>query len=707
LACNKKIMKCFCIRRSLITGIIFLKINTFTFRGESFLVRQPSLFKSMENQNDSFRTQQNQRNKKKFRNIAPALKSPVQDTKHSREAESKTTRNSGSRKHIQDDRENSPNRRKRVVLANEKQGEPKKADSAKQTYRRGSNQSGQTVWESSEQRKPKSDKKQISQQRKPSKSGGKAGQKRLSPPVQKSRDDMKEDTKPSKEVDLESFDGSQTISHLTNIEFASLQGISEASKNALINISKYKYLTKVQHATLYSIMEGKDVLAKAKTGTGKTVAFLLPAIEKIASDKSHGVIQNGQISLLVLSPTRELAMQIENEAKELTTYHPIQTECVIGGIAMKKDAKKLSKQNLDILVATPGRILDHLQSNNFNVAQRLSKFKCLVLDEADRLLDMGFRRDLERILSFLPSSRQTLLFSATLPDSLNDIQRLALKKDHSFIDTVGEADHDTNHQVDQEFMLCDIQSQIEQLDALLQSHIQSQKDASRPFKIMVFFPTARMAGFKAQLFKKAGYPVLEIHSRKSQTQRVKIAESFRQGKNLILFSSDVSARGVDYPGVSLIVQVGLTDRDQYIHRLGRTARAGQNGKGVLLICDFEQKLLKELKGLPLVEHQSIPSNENGGPVGNVLKKLERDSQLKESAEKGYQAFLGFYNSNLRRLSLSQQDLVQIAAEYSRAIGLREPPKLYKKTLKKMNLLGTPGLEFQPNPPHPNQQRGKK
>ena len=457
---------------------------------------------------------------------------------------------------------------------------------------------------------------------------------------------------------------------------------------ALTEVMNYRFLTKVQAATLPIILEGKDVLAKSKTGTGKTMAFLLPTIETMLRNASK---DKQAISALILSPTRELASQIDVEAKKLTTYHPFRVACIVGGVSMSKDLRRLRHTDgIDILVATPGRLIDHLKSDNGNIVKRLASIQVLVLDEADRLLDMGFRPDIERILSFIPAHRQTLLFSATLPTSLEAIKRLALKPDHSYIDTVGKEEQ-TNAHVNQTSMICPLEDHITVLDKLIHAHIQASPEG---YKMIVFLPTARAAGYLAQIFLEAKYPVLEIHSRKSQAHRTKTADKFRLQDNQILFSSDVSARGVDYPGVTLIIQVGLTDKEQYIHRLGRTGRAGKDGEGILLLSSFEAPFLNELKGVPIV---SKPPP--GGPaprIEPILAQITTRSDLKQAAEQAYQAWLGFYNSNLKRLRLSKHQLVEMAEEYSRIVGLNEVPALLKRTIGKMGLQGC-GLRIQDAP----------
>ncbi|CAH0477398.1 unnamed protein product [Peronospora belbahrii] len=478
------------------------------------------------------------------------------------------------------------------------------------------------------------------------------------------------------------------LDYLSDVLFASLD-ISAKTKRAIVEDLKYERLTNVQNATFPLILEGNDVLAKAKTGNGKTIAFLLPVIENMVKNGR----QPGIIPTLAVSPTRELALQIATEAKRLTKFHDLHVACFVGGANIKEDERTLTSSTpIDVLVATPGRLVDHLKQNRGKITDRLGKASVLILDEADRLLDISFRPDIMRIIGYLPKERQTLLFSATLPASTEELKRVALREDYSFVDTIDASEADTNVQTEQEYIVCKMEDVISTVECILTEHMKLPA-----YKVMLFFPTARSAQFMAQLFQAASFPgVLEIHSRKSQAMRTKTAEAFRKGHKVMMFSSDVSARGVDYPGVSLVLQVGLTDRDQYIHRLGRTARAGMKGKGVLVLSEFETALLDKLSDLPLTQSKNY---EMLAPLQlrtlKVTKNLKKYGDVEKSAQQSYQAWLGFYNSHSKRLKLKPTELVKLAADYSRIIGLDEVPKLEKRTLKKMNLFGVPGIEPSP------------
>ncbi|XP_075519107.1 DEAD-box ATP-dependent RNA helicase 26-like isoform X2 [Primulina tabacum] len=369
----------------------------------------------------------------------------------------------------------------------------------------------------------------------------------------------------------------------------SLKGIKDAG---------FEKMTLVQESTLPVILKGKDVLAKAKTGTGKTVAFLLPAIEIILQSPPITRDQKRPpIFVLVICPTRELASQAAGEANTLLKYHPsIGVQVVIGGTRLALEQKRMQANPCQILVATPGRLRDHVE-NTAGFATRLMGVKVLVLDEADHLLDMGFRKEIEKIIAALPKQRQTLLFSATIPPEVRQICHVALKRDHEFINTVQEGSEDTHAQVRQMHLVAPLDKHFSILYALLKEHITDVN-----YKILVFCTTAMVTRLVAELLGELSLNVREIHSRKPQSYRTRISDEFRKSKGLILVTSDVSARGVDYPDVTLVVQMGVpADRQQYIHRLGRTGRKGKEGEGVLLLAPWEEFFLSDVKDLPITK----------------------------------------------------------------------------------------------------------
>ncbi|PHU09713.1 DEAD-box ATP-dependent RNA helicase 31 [Capsicum chinense] len=471
-------------------------------------------------------------------------------------------------------------------------------------------------------------------------------------------------------------------SHLTETRFDQFP-LSPLSLKGVKDVG-YKTMTVVQEATLPVILKGKDVLAKAKTGTGKTVAFLLPSIEVVVKSPPTSRDQKRPpILVLVICPTRELATQAAAEANTLLKYHPsIGVQVVIGGTRLALEQKRMQANPCQILVATPGRLRDHVE-NTAGFATRLMGVKVLVLDEADHLLDMGFRKEIEKIISAVPKQRQTLLFSATVPPEVRQICHIALKRDHEFINTVEEGSEETHAQVQQMHLVSPLESHFPFLYALLKEHIADDVN----YKVLVFCTTAMVTKLVAELLSELNLNVREIHSRKPQSYRTRVSDEFRKSTGLILVSSDVSARGVDYPDVTLVVQIGVpADRQQYIHRLGRTGRKGKEGQGILLLAPWEEYFLSTIKDLP-ISKAPVPLIDP-----ETKKKVERalshvDMKSKESA---YQAWLGYYNSN-RSVGKDKYRLVELANEFSRTMGLDNPPAIPKLVLGKMGLKNIPGL----------------
>jgi len=347
---------------------------------------------------------------------------------------------------------------------------------------------------------------------------------------------------------------------LTNDSFAERVDLHPSSKRAIIDVLGLSKMTEVQSKTFAAASSGKDVLARARTGTGKTLAFLLPAIEVIAKDVDAMSGQN--VGIMVISPTRELATQIANQAEALLTFHEkMSVQVVYGGTKIGGDINKMKRRIPTILVATPGRLQDHLESTSIKgrrFSEIVSKTKVLVLDETDQLLDMGFRREIQKIINYLPRQRQTLLFSATLPDELRDVMSQTMKEGSLTVDCINDGDSSshTNARVDQSHVVLPsmerfVAAVVETVMAAIEN-----KNGTGKSKIVVFFSTARLVGFFSALFNIGlGIDVIELHSKKSQSYRNNASEKFRNAKSAVLFTSDVSARGVDYPDVTHVIQV--------------------------------------------------------------------------------------------------------------------------------------------------------
>ncbi|CAN8240676.1 unnamed protein product [Cochlearia groenlandica] len=445
-------------------------------------------------------------------------------------------------------------------------------------------------------------------------------------------------------------------------------------------------MTRVQDATLSQCLDGNDALVKAKTGTGKSIAFLLPAIETVLKAMNSGgnsVHRVPPIYVLILCPTRELASQLAAEGKALLKYHDgIGVQTLIGGTRFKLDQQRLESEQCQILIATPGRLLDHIE-NKSGLTSRLMGLKLFILDEADLLLDLGFRRDVEKIIDCLPRQRQSLLFSATIPKEVRRVSQLVLKRDHSYIDTIGLGCVETHDKVKQSCIVAPHESHFHLVSHLLKEHISNTVD----YKIIVFCSTGMVTSLMYTLLREMKLNVREIHARKPQLHRTRVSDEFKESKRLILVTSDVSARGMNYPDVTLVIQVGIpSDREQYIHRLGRTGREGKDGKGLFLIAPWERYFLDEIKDLP-IEPTQAPDLDSRLKLEVDQSMAKIDTSIKEAA---YHAWLGYYNS-VRETGRDKTTLAELANRFCYSIGLEKPPALFRRTAVKMGLKGISGI----------------
>ncbi|OSX63508.1 hypothetical protein POSPLADRAFT_1168986 [Postia placenta MAD-698-R-SB12] len=403
----------------------------------------------------------------------------------------------------------------------------------------------------------------------------------------------------------------------------------------------------------------RDLLVRAKTGTGKTLAFLVPAVEArlkaIEAAGNQGVQDAGlvqdkklevrvqrvyartQIGTIIISPTRELATQIANEAMRLTQHHDgFEVRLFIGGASKVRQMRDFMKGRRDIVVGTPGRLRDLLE-NEPEFTKAASQANMLVLDEADTLLDMGFRDDLEAIINYMPKQplRQTFMFSATVSTEIRQIARAALDKNHVFIDCVSDDAPPTHAHIPQYHTV--LPNAGEQLPHLLRllAHDQLTNEKS---KIIMFLPTTKMTQLFATVIRQLGATCLpsgkqtkifEIHSKRNQATRDNTSRDFRNDKSRasILISSDVSARGVDYPGVTRVIQVGVpTSSDQYIHRVGRTGR-GMNtvGRADIVLLPWEVGFVTwQLTHIPL---KPLTTNELKKQVTELAKTYDATAPL--------------------------------------------------------------------------------
>jgi ATP-dependent RNA helicase MSS116 len=367
----------------------------------------------------------------------------------------------------------------------------------------------------------------------------------------------------------------------------------------------HTHMTPVQQKVLQMPSFDRDCLVQARTGTGKTIAFLLPALQNLLTAKTP--LPPSQVGLLVLAPTRELAQQIADECDRLTSLCQPRIEChvAVGGSNKKALLGRFLKGKPTVLVATPGRLIDYLSEEA--PRQKLRQVRVVVLDEADRMLDQGFAPALMKILQQIPSKSeagwQGMCFSATMPPAINKLLHLVLTPDHVKISTIEAGGEPTVNAIPQSYIsVASIADVLPALHTLLASEQLTQTAA----KVLVFCSTARQAGLLYQVFAamSAGtpgkLPVFQMHSRMSQPARNRTVDDFKEAQSGVLFASDVVGRGMDFPDIGLVVQVGIpSDSEQYVHRVGRTGRAGKLGRAVMILVPEEMGFVQKNPQFPI------------------------------------------------------------------------------------------------------------
>jgi ATP-dependent RNA helicase RhlE len=352
----------------------------------------------------------------------------------------------------------------------------------------------------------------------------------------------------------------------------------------------YTEPTPVQRQAIPLVLAGRDLLAAAQTGTGKTAAFVLPMLQLLHdSDPNAGVAHSAHakpvrthVRALVLTPTRELALQVEESVRTYGRHRPVRSVAIYGGVGFNPQASALRK-GTPIVVATPGRLLDHVSQQTID----LSRVEILVLDEADRMLDMGFIRDIRRVLALLPSKRQSLLFSATFSDDIRELAAGLLINPA----TVDVAPRNTAAElVDQLVIPVDRERKRDLLAHLVGS--------GRISQALVFTRTKHGANRLAEQLGRDGIAAAAIHGNKSQGQRIRALDDFKAGRVGILVATDIAARGIDIEALPHVVNYELpTVASDYVHRIGRTGRAGVGGRAISLVCVDEAELLRDIQRL--------------------------------------------------------------------------------------------------------------
>ncbi|KAF8480941.1 DEAD-domain-containing protein [Russula ochroleuca] len=423
----------------------------------------------------------------------------------------------------------------------------------------------------------------------------------------------------------------------------------------------FKTMTPVQEKSIPPLLAGKDVLGAARTGSGKTLAFLIPAIELLHRMKFKP--RNGT-GIVIISPTRELALQIFGVAKDLMAHHSQTFGIVMGGANRRAEVDKLVK-GVNLLVATPGRLLDHLENTKGFVFRNL---KALVIDEADRILEIGFEEEMKRIIAILPKeNRQSMLFSATQTTKVQDLVRISLRPGPIHIDVDGAEQTSTVTTLSQGYVVCPSDRRFLLLFTFLKKNLKK--------KIVVFFSSCNSVKYHGELLNYIDIPVLDLHGKQKQQKRTTTFFEFCNAESGILLCTDVAARGLDIPRVDWIVQFDPPDdpRD-YIHRVGRTARAGKVGKSLLFLLESELGFLRFLKEakVPLNEF-TFPADRISNVQSQLEKLLQKNYFLHQSAKDGYRAYLQSYASySLKKIfDVNKLDLAKVG----KAFGFSVPPRV--------------------------------
>ncbi|KAF9198308.1 hypothetical protein BGZ49_000891 [Haplosporangium sp. Z 27] len=544
--------------------------------------------------------------------------------------------------------------------------------------------------------------------------------------------------------------------------FSDLKNLQPGTMEAIQTSFGHEFMSKVQHRVLETLPTRRDLLVKAKTGTGKTLAFLVAALESLmASSSSSGSTSNsefmksqGKIGCVIVAPTRELALQISDEAQKLLGPLGWGVQYLVGGESKTRQIDRIAKEPAEFIVATPGRLKDLLTTNS-EFAAKILESKVLVLDEADTMLQLGFRTELETILQAMPKDRQTFLFSATVDSKLDSLLQIALHNESNsnkqgpiMIDTVGAKEINLNLATRQRYCLAPYQSHVALVRRIINDHllsdmdfeheqtlkkpkssnsssgksnptslpqIQPSKNTSKDTnnKIMVFLPTTRGAQLYSKVFASLSMgkelSVFEIHSAKDQRERTLTSRNFKRIQTpAVLFTSDVSARGVDYPGVGLVIQIGAPlSLDHYIHRIGRTGRGnGKNkggksnnggdshGKGVLILGELDQGFIEhQLNPSPLskvVEQEHKYDDWESVMLGENLDRgykraiAKVDEKLAKSA---YTAFLGYNLTVGPRIgNTDRKKILESADKYIAAFGVEERPAVSTSFLERMGFM---------------------
>ncbi|KAI1819154.1 DEAD-domain-containing protein [Xylaria intraflava] len=462
-----------------------------------------------------------------------------------------------------------------------------------------------------------------------------------------------------------------------------------------IEASHFQTPTDIQARAIPAALKGRDILGAAKTGSGKTLTFLVPVLEKLY--RAQWTEYDG-LGALIISPTRELAVQTFQVLTKIGRFHSFSAGLVIGGKSLKEEAERLGR--MSILVCTPGRMLQHLDSTS---GLQVDNLQILVLDEADRIMDMGFKSAVDALVEHLPKERQTLLFSATQSRKVSDLSRLSLK-DPEYIAVHESAAASTPESLQQHYLVTPLASKLNTLYGFIKSNLKS--------KILVFFSSGKQVRFAFETMRhlRPGIPLYHLLGAQKQAQRLQITSSYAASKHACLFATDVVARGVDFPSVDWVVQVDAPeDVDTYIHRVGRTARFNKDGKAVLFLDPSEEGgMMKRLESKKIpIKRVNVRENKKQAIDESIQSMIFKDPSLKYLASK---AFISYARSiHLQRdKEVFNLKLLDLEA-YAVSLGLPGAPIIHfekGEDIKKLKNMPRAGLSDSESDYDPEKKKKK-
>lgn len=420
-------------------------------------------------------------------------------------------------------------------------------------------------------------------------------------------------------------------------------------------------ITDIQREAIPICLKGQDILGAARTGSGKTLAFLVPILERLTYDKWD---EMDGVGALIISPTRELAVQTYEVLLKIGKYCSLSAGLVIGGKDYKFERERIGRIN--ILVGTPGRILQHMDES---ASLKLDNLQMLVFDEADRILDMGFKKTIDSILSELPPERQTMLFSATQTKSVKDLARLSLVNP-KYISTSADNESLTPESLDQYYVSTELYEKVDMLWSFIKSHLKS--------KILVFFSSSKQVHFTYESFRKLrpGIQLLKLHGRQKEKARLETTSAFTHASHCCLFATDVVARGLDFPAVDWVIQVDCPeDAATYVHRVGRSARFGRSGKSMLMLLPSEEEPYLQRLSTKRIEVKKLKVK--GSKKKSIRSQLQ--SLCFESPELKYlgqKAFVSYCKSIFVQKDKDVFDLTKLPLQkFAASLGLPGTPNV--------------------------------